>query len=223
MRWLGPAARAAATMLRDPVIGVLLLAGVAEILAGDPLLDWLILLAVAAALGWDRVRRPPPGPREPESQERSTGIGPAATAPAGAAGRPEQVDRSLPARPAPGWVIAGLLYAVVAGRLARFSWPAVVAVAGPGLAGMLHAWRTPRRPSVEPAPIRAGGAAAWSAVFVALALWELSALLLQPALTIDSPAHPTISVLLDPVLGSPPGRSVGFAVWLALGWFLARQ
>jgi hypothetical protein len=196
---LAPAARAAATMLRDPAIVILLLAGVAEVLAGDPVVDWLLLLTVAAALGWDRVRGPRPRRREPEPQGRSAGIGPASA-----------------------WVVAGLLYAVVAGRLARFSWPAMVAVALPGLAGTLSAWRTPPRPSVEAAPIRAGGAAAWAAVFVALALWELGALLLQPALTVDSPAHPTISVLLDPVLGSAPGRSVGFAVWLALGWFLAR-
>jgi hypothetical protein len=197
---LGPAARAAASMLRDLVIVILLLAGVAEVLAGDPALDWLILLTVAATLGWDRVRGPRPGRHEPEPPRRSTGIVPASA-----------------------WVVAGLLYAVVAGRLARFSWPAMVAVAGPGLAGMLSAWRTPPRPPVAAAATRAGGAAAWAAVFVVLALWELSALLLQPALTVDSPAHPTISVLLDPVLGSAPGRSVGFAVWLALGWFLARQ
>jgi hypothetical protein len=43
-------------VLRDPVIGILL-AGVAKLLAGDPLVDGLVLLTVAAALGWDRVRR----------------------------------------------------------------------------------------------------------------------------------------------------------------------
>jgi hypothetical protein len=209
-------------MLRDPVIGILLLAGVAEILAGDPVVDWLILLTVAAALGWDRLRRLRPGRQGPEPQARSAGPGPGAAADAATAGRPGRAwaGRLLPA---PAWVAAGLLYAVVAGRLARFSWPALAAVAAPGLAGMLSAWRTPPRPPAEAAPIRAGGAAAWAAVFVALGLWELSALLLQPALTIDSPAHPTISVLLDPVLGSAPGRSVGLGLWLALGWFLARQ
>lgn len=56
MAWLAFAGRAVGTVLRDPVIGILLLAGVAE-LAGDPLVDGLVLLTVAAALGWDRVRR----------------------------------------------------------------------------------------------------------------------------------------------------------------------
>jgi hypothetical protein len=82
---------------------------------------------------------------------------------------------------------------------------------------------TARGPAWPGRPVLVAGDGRVAAVFVALALWELGALLLQPALTVDSPAHPTISVLLDPVLGSAPGRSVGFAVWLALGWFLARQ
>jgi hypothetical protein len=69
----------------------------------------------------------------------------------------------------------------------------------------------------------AGRGGGWAAVFVALGLWELGAWLLQPSLTTGSPAHPTISILLDPLLGSHPGRSVGFAAWLALGWFLVRR
>jgi hypothetical protein len=229
MGWLAPSGRAVATVLRDPVIVIFLLAGVAEILAGDPLVDWLVLLTVAAALSWDRIRRRPPADGEPagEPDPRGTvaGVWLASAADADAASRPGQarVGRLVPARPTRAWVIAGLLYAVAAGGLARFSWPALVAVAGPGLVGVLSAWRTPPTPSVEAAPIHASGAAAWAAVFVVLALWELGALLLQPALTIDSPAHPTISVLLDPVLGSHLGRSVGFAVWLALGWLLVRQ
>lgn len=55
--WLAAAGRAVGRVLRDPVIGILLLAGVAELLAGDPLVDGLVLLTVAAALTWDRVRR----------------------------------------------------------------------------------------------------------------------------------------------------------------------
>jgi hypothetical protein len=112
---------------------------------------------------------------------------------------------------------------VAAGGLARFTWPVMVAVVVPGIVGVMSAWYAAPRPSAEAAPIQAGGAAAWAAVFVALALWELGTWLLQPTLTTGSPAHPTISVLLDPLLGSSPGRSVGFAAWLALGWFLVRR
>jgi hypothetical protein len=186
----------------------LLLAGVAEILAGDPLADWLVLLATAAALGWDRIRRG----RPPKGEA-------VAVAKAGQG----WLDRLVPVRLTPALVIGGLGYTVAAGGLAPFSWPAMVAVAAPGLVGVMSAWRASPRPSAQAAPMHAGGVAAWAAVLVVLALWELGALLLQPSLTMGSPLHPTISVLLDPALGSHLGRSVGFAVWLALGWFLVRR
>lgn len=196
------------TVLRDPVIGILLLAGVAEILAGDPRVDWLVLLATAAALGWDRTRRG----RPPEGE--AVGVAKAGQG---------WLDRLVAVRLTPVLVIGGLGYAVAAGGLVPFSWPAMVAVGAPGLVGVMSAWRASPRPSAQAAPMHAGGAAAWAAVFVVLALWELGALLLQPSLTMGSPLHPTISVLLDPALGSHLGRSVGFAVWLALGWFLVRR
>jgi hypothetical protein len=193
-------------VLRDPAIGILLLAGVAELLAGDPLVDGLVLLTVAAALGWDRVRRRPRGGE-----------------PTAAPGGQGWAHWLAPARLTPALVIAGLLYSVAAGGLARFSWPAMVAVAVPGVVGVTSAWHAVPGPPAEAAPIQEGRTAGWAAVFGALALWELSAWLLQPTLTSGSLAHPTISFLLDPLLGSQPGRSVGFAAWLALGWFLVRQ
>jgi hypothetical protein len=202
--WLASAGRAVGTVLRDPVIVVLLLAGAADLLAGDPLVDGLVLLTVAAALGWDRVRG-----------RRPLGGGPTAA--------PGWADRLVPARRTPALVIGGLLYSVAAGGLARFSWPAMVAVAVPGVVGVVSAWFAAPRPPAEAVPVQPGGAAGWAAVFVALGLWELGAWLLQPTLTTGSPAHPTISILLDPLLGSRPGRSVEFSAWLALGWFLVRQ
>jgi hypothetical protein len=60
-------------------------------------------------------------------------------------------------------------------------------------------------------------------VFVALALWELSALLLQPSLTTGSWAHPTISVLMDPILATHLGRSIVLSLWLASGGFLLQR
>lgn len=227
--WLASAGRAVGTVLRDPVIGILLLAGVAELLAGDPLVDGLVFLTVAAALGWDRVRRRRSPGGEPtgatDAPGMAGGVRLAMPADAHAATWRGQrwADRLLPARHTPASVIGGLLYAVAAGGLARFSWPAMVAVAVPGVVGVMSAWRAAPGASAEAAPIQAGGAAAWAAVFVALALWELGAWLLQPTLTTGSPAHPTISILLDPLLGSHPGRSVGFAAWLGLGWFLVRR
>jgi hypothetical protein len=114
--WLVPAARAAGTVLRDPVIVILLLAGAADLVAGDPLVDGLVLLTVAAALAWDRLRRRRPPGRQPTAA-------------------PVWADRLVRARPTPALVTGGLLYAVAAGGLARFSWPAMVAVAVPGVVG----------------------------------------------------------------------------------------
>jgi hypothetical protein len=127
--WLVPAGRAVGTVLRDPVVVILLLAGAAELLAGDPLVDGLVLLTVAAALARDRVRERPPG-------------GVPTTAPGWA-------DRLVRARPTPALVIGGLLYSVAAGGLARFSWPAMVAVAVPGVVGVASAWYAAPGPPAE--------------------------------------------------------------------------
>ena len=54
-------------------------------------------------------------------------------------------------------------------------------------------------------------------------LRELIALALQPTLGTDSPAHPTLSYLANPVLASVPGRPAVLFGWLALGWYLARR
>jgi hypothetical protein len=60
-------------------------------------------------------------------------------------------------------------------------------------------------------------------VLLALAAWEVQALLLQPSLTTSSWAHPTLSTLMDPVLAVHLGRSITLAVWLGLGgWLLER-
>src|SRR4029453_3313098 len=71
--WLAPAGRAVGTGVRGPVIRILLLAGVAELLAGDPLVDGLVLLTVAAALSWDRVRRQRAPGGEPAAAPGSRG------------------------------------------------------------------------------------------------------------------------------------------------------
>jgi hypothetical protein len=93
----------------------------------------------------------------------------------------------------------------------------------PGVAAIVIAWRTPSLDEDAPAPIERVGAFAWAAVFIALGLWELAALLLQPDLVTMSYAHPTISALMDPVLASHAGRSATLFVWLGLGWFLLQR
>jgi len=81
-------------------------------------------------------------------------------------------------------------------------------------------WRGPSRSRPAPAKLLAIGLALWGAVLAAGCLWELSSLLQQPSLTTSSYAHPTISTLTDPVLGTWVGRSIFLAAWLGLGWFV---
>jgi hypothetical protein len=116
-----------------------------------------------------------------------------------------------------------MVYVVLVAGFARYSMPATLAVWAPAAVGVAVGWRRRTSDGPDPAPVPAAGAAVWAAVFVALALWELAALLLQPSLTTDSWAHPTISVLLDPILATHPGRAVVLSLWLASGWWLLRR
>lgn len=207
--------------LRDPVIVVFLLAGTFDLLSGDRLIDGVILFAVAVALGWDAARRPPAEP---------------ATAEVAGAGE-DSTRRPLggimgPAPSSQGWatpgrsrlvLLGGLVYAVLVAGFARYSWPATIAVWAPAAVGVAVVWRRPVADGPDPTPIPLAKAAAWAVVFAALALWELAALLLQPSLTTTSWAHPTISVLLDPILAAHLGRAVVLGLWLASGWWLLRR
>jgi hypothetical protein len=97
------------------------------------------------------------------------------------------------------------------GSFRRYTYPMTVAVGIPAATAVLWAWRAPprqgRRGELDPL-----GAALWLGVLVSAALWELAALLFQPSLVVNSPAHPTLSVLLDPVLSLHVGRFVGLAI-----------
>ena len=68
-----------------------------------------------------------------------------------------------------------------------------------------------------------GGNVLWAKQYLTHGDWELTSLAFQPSLGIHSPAHPTISGLLDPSLSSHFGRSVALAVWLAIGWFVVER
>ena len=164
------------------------------------------------------------GPAAPVlADPRLADAGPAALfRPAGAlAGRATTVRRG-PAIVA-AWLACGVLYAVVVGSFSRYSWPATVAVIGLGAAVVLVGWQGPVRDRPVPGPLPRRGRAWWGGLLVAGGSWELAALLQQPNLAVDSYAHPTISSLTDPLLGSYPGRSLALAVWLGLGWLVIRR
>lgn len=63
---------------------------------------------------------------------------------------------------------------------------------------------------------------AWTVLVAVGLLWEAYAYVQQPGPTISSPAHPTLSTLLDPLLEARVGHFVGWLLWLAAGSRLVR-
>ena len=211
---------------------VLLLIAFFTWISGKPL-DGLLMLVVAVSLAWDTGRRRARQAGPPEGH-------PADVAPpdfSGAAGRDDAGGTGPATRPdAPratprrwrrllllAWLAGGALYVVLVGSFSRYSWPVTVAVAALGAAVVVAGWRGPRHSRPAPARPPTIGLALWGLVLVAGCLWELSSLFQQPTLTTSSYAHPTISTLTDPVLGTWAGRSIFLAGWLVLGWFLVER
>lgn len=182
------------------MIAIFVLAGIADIFSGDPAFHAAALFAVAIALSADSIRRRLKGVSEPAS----------ARAP-------------IELRLTPTIAVVGLVYAAVAGSFSRYTWPATFALLIPGAVGVAIAWRGRAGPGTAPEPLTRSGALLWAGVFVALALWELTQLLLQPSLTTSSWAHPTISTMMDPVLASHLRRSLFIGGWLSAGWYLVTR
>lgn len=115
------------------------------------------------------------------------------------------------------WDAAIVGYALVAAVFAPLTVPAAVAVLVPGL--LLLALRATR--PVRPLPsgaVSPGAAALWLALAAVGGAWWLVAFLWG-----NDPEHPTLSLLLDPVLETYPGRTLGYALWLAAGrWLVTR-
>jgi hypothetical protein len=216
--------------IRQPIVIILLLIAFFSAISGKPL-DGLLMLLVAGGLAWDAARAssreaaaaPPGGPGSLPQPGLSAAV----------AAEPPQPSPALVGRePRPGWraaaaglalAAAGIVYAVVVGSFARFSWPATMAVVGLATLVVVIGWQGPVRARPDPGPLPRTGAALWGGVLLAGGLWELGSLAQQPRLDITSYAHPTISALTDPVLAGHDGRSLALAVWLLIGWYLVRR
>ena len=224
--------------LRDPVVLILLLAAVFDGIS-DNWVHALFLGGVGIALAGDVYRRrgtneiagrtSPDVPVEADDACAPGGAAGTITFARGGAAAMEKPDMrsSSRAESSAFWTVlyasAGIAYALVVGGFPRYSWPATLAVAGLGLAIIARGWAEPPARSSAPSASERRGVIAWTAVFVAGALWELAALLLQPDLMTDSYAHPTISVLSDPLLLTHTGRSLALLAWLGCGWFLVKR
>jgi hypothetical protein len=106
-------------------------------------------------------------------------------------------------------------YALFAALARPLTLPAVFTVLSPGIALL---WFGARR--VPGRALYAGRATAvtWFGLGVVFCVWELVALF-----TGNDPAHPTFSILTDPLLDTYPGRVAGYLLWLSTGgWLVSR-
>jgi len=121
------------------------------------------------------------------------------------------------------WDALIVLYAVLAALCSPLTAPAAVAVLIAGAAALvLIARRPPRRVCshrVSELPVPQRGAVPsrrslllWVLLVLLVGCWELIALFWG-----NDREHPTLSLLLDPILDSYPGRLVGWLGWLAAG------
>jgi hypothetical protein len=207
---------------REPVVWILLAIAFFTSISGKPV-DGLLMLLVAVGLAWDAGRR-----------ARDAGV-PGDAADAASVAGPEASAAPDDARPS--WraggrrrllILAALLaggvaYAIVVGSFIRYSWPATAGIIILGTVVVLIGWQGPLRHRRVRGRLPVAGTLVWALVIVFGGLWELSALLLQPSITTDSYAHPTISTLTDPLLAGPPGRALVLAAWLAVGWYLVER
>ena len=197
--------------IREPIIVCLLLAALFDELSGNPL-HAIVLIGAGVALAITRAHeRVSLG-----TTERPVGLW---------GDMPDLLRRmrsGLDRSSIPLLLLPAIVFALVIGWFDRYSVVASLAVAGVGATAIALAWHGPLRG--EPLePVEPSGKTLWVLVVVALAGWELTNLFLQPSLSTDSWAHPTISVLADPILGSRIWRSFFLFAWLRVGWGLLRR
>jgi hypothetical protein len=208
-----PAGRALAALagLREPVVWILLAIAFFTAISGKPV-DGVLMLLVAVGLAWDAGRRALHHSDIPGAA-RAAGV---AEAPARRWSGRRRVILA-------GALAGGAVYAGVVGSFSRYSWPVTACIIVLGTVVVLIGWHGPVRARPAGGRLPVAGTLAWVVVLVAGCLWELGALLLQPSITTDSYAHPTISTLTDPVLATFPGRAVVLFAWLAFGWYLVER
>lgn len=99
--------------------------------------------------------------------------------------------------------------------LRPFSWLALLAVVGPGVAA--GAWGSRLPPILRSVSLSPVHTAVLALLLAAVAGWELAAYLQQPRSD-----HPTLSVLVNRALDPHPVRALALLLWLVCAATLAR-
>jgi hypothetical protein len=93
-----------------------------------------------------------------------------------------------------------------------------VVLAAPGVAALVVLLRG--RAAGRSLPPRGRGWVVWPVLLVFGCLFELANFLAQPDGTTPNHAHPVLSDIVEPWLGSGPARAVFCGAWLVVGWRL---
>lgn len=207
--------------LRDPAAAVITVTGLFHLWRGAPVDGWIFLAIAVALVAGDLVNGRWPG-RRPVGKT----LPPRALA-ALPVCRPGPRARDGPEGAVPGRVLRA---AAVAGAAAgygwlvsgwiRADWAVWTALVIPGVVAGMLAWPQRAAPSAGSRP---AGRWAWAGVAVLVCVWQLAAFLLQQPGSDRLHDHPTVSLLIDPLVDSQPGRGVALAVWLAGGYVLLRR
>lgn len=146
-------------------------------------------------------------------------------------GIPRDRDRSgrrpgLPSRPGRGGhrtrtILAGaglIGYAWIAGSTAPLTTVSLVIVLIPGvILAVIAGWRPPER-IPPPDKLDITGVSYWAICVAALFEWEASAFRDG-----SFPWHPSLTDLVNPLLGPHLVKSTAILIWLLVGWGLVRR
>ncbi|MBB1151953.1 hypothetical protein [Amycolatopsis dendrobii] len=126
-------------------------------------------------------------------------------------------DPLFPAVRLPGTslIVAVALVALVFGRQ---TVPMFLAVTAIGIGALIAEWRDP---SLPPRPVPRRGWL-WVALAISWCLWELVSFIYEQAAGGLSLTHPTMSDLVDPMLGNRVVQALALGVWVAAGLAMLR-
>jgi hypothetical protein len=116
-------------------------------------------------------------------------------------------------------VLAALVaYSWIAAGTVPFTRNALLIVLAPGIVLAAIAYGRPPERIPPPERIDVAGFSYWAVCIIALFEWEASAFR-------DNALwwHPSLTDLIDPMLGARPVKAVAILIWLLCGWALVRR
>lgn len=131
---------------------------------------------------------------------------------------PEESSR-WPKRASVALIGLGLVsYAWVDATAAPFSTRALVGVLIPGVVLAVLAYRMRSRRIAAPERLDISGVSYWVICVTMLFEWEASAFRDN-----SWPWHPSLTILIDPLLAPHPVKSAAIVVWMLAGWALVKR